>query len=177
MSDPKEVAEIEDELLALVKPRCRHGYDHKSELFRAASATLQSLSAGLERVTAERDSWRRVAERCETEAQQWKGEALAHKSSLHEAYQVLTGATGEPGNWNGAQPVREYVEAAEARISSLTEALEPFAATAEVDIGESETDEDIFQQASHNRAPKITVGDFRRAAKALPSPTKQGEET
>lgn len=43
------------------------------------------------------------------QAEQWKGEALAHKSSLHEAYQVLTGATGEPANWNGARPFRQFV--------------------------------------------------------------------
>lgn len=58
-------------------------------------------------------------------------------------------------------------EAAEAERDALAKALEPFAATAEQDIGESETDEDIFQQATHNRAPQITVGHFRRALAAL----------
>lgn len=47
----------------------------------------------------------------EQQAVQWKGEAMAHKSSLHEAYQVLTGATGEPGNWNGARPFRQFLQA------------------------------------------------------------------
>jgi hypothetical protein len=49
------------------------------------------------------------------------------------------------------------------------EALRPFAAVAEHDIGESETDEDIYQPMSsgNNRAPLITVGDLRRAKAAL----------
>jgi hypothetical protein len=44
------------------------------------------------------------------EAQQWKMEALAHKSSLHEAYQAVTQGRGEPGNWNGAQPIIQELE-------------------------------------------------------------------
>jgi hypothetical protein len=64
----------------------------------------------------------------------------------------------------------ERQRAAESRASSLEaqlagakEALEPFAQTAEHDIGSDETEADIFQQCQHNRAPKITVGHFRRA--------------
>jgi hypothetical protein len=66
-----------------------------------AAAAIASLREALEVSTAR-------AEACEREAVQWKGEALAHKSSLHEAYQVLTGATGEPANWNGARPFRKF---------------------------------------------------------------------
>lgn len=48
--------------------------------------------------------------------------------------------------------------------TALREALEPFARVAEVDIGSDETDADIFQQPGvHHRAPRITVGDMRRA--------------
>lgn len=57
----------------------------------------------IERLGAERDA-------LEQQAVQWKGEAMAHKSSLHEAYQVLTGATGEPANWNGARPFKQFFE-------------------------------------------------------------------
>lgn len=49
------------------------------------------------------------------------------------------------------------------------------AETAEQDIGSTETDEDIFQQAHHNRAPKITVGDFRAAKSALAAINAIGE--
>lgn len=48
------------------------------------------------------------ADALQLEAEQWKGEAIAHKTSLHEAYQVLTGATGEPAKWNGARPFKQF---------------------------------------------------------------------
>jgi hypothetical protein len=50
---------------------------------------------------------------------------------------------------------------------ALREALKPFAAVAEYDIGQDETDADIFQpmRSGYNRAPLITVGDMRRAAR------------
>jgi hypothetical protein len=52
---------------------------------------------------------------------------------------------------------------------SMREALAPFAAVAEADIGDSETDEDRFVPMSFQtaRAPQITVGDMRRAATAI----------
>lgn len=55
-----------------------------------------------------------------------------------------------------------------ARVEAAEQALKPFALTAEHDIGSTETDADIFQQmGQYNRAPKITVGDMRRALAAL----------
>lgn len=37
-------------------------------------------------------------------------EANAHKSTVHSIYQLCSGSTGEPGDWNGAKPVQEYIE-------------------------------------------------------------------
>lgn len=68
------------------------------------------------------------------------------------------------GGWSYPDPA---LASHEARIADLEGALRPFAATAEVDIGLTDADDDIFQQSRHNRAPKITVGDFRRARRAL----------
>lgn len=50
-------------------------------------------------------------------------------------------------------------------VDELRDALAPFAAVAESDIGQDETDTDIFRpiRSGHNRAPLITVGDMRRA--------------
>lgn len=47
------------------------------------------------------------------------------------------------------------------------EALVPFAKVFEHDIGSDEADADLFQVINNNRAPKLTVGDFRRAYNAL----------
>lgn len=47
--------------------------------------------------------------------------------------------------------------------AELLRALEPFALVAEHDIGEDEADHDLHRHIKHNRAPRLTVGDFRRA--------------
>ena len=65
-------------------------------------------------------------------------------------------------------------EKVKAEIERLRKALDPFVRVAEVDIGQDETDADIFQpmRSGYNRAPLITVGDMRRAV--LVSPANQG---
>ncbi|MGY4333221.1 hypothetical protein ACVWWG_007638 [Bradyrhizobium sp. LB7.2] len=52
------------------------------------------------------------------------------------------------------------------------EALRPFAAVAAVDIGSDEADGDLFSPINDHNAPRLTVGDFRRALAALSSPAK-----
>lgn len=53
-------------------------------------------------------------------------------------------------------------------LVGLREALEPFLATLGHDIGVDEADDDLFRNMSreHARAPRITVGHFRRLALA-----------
>ena len=41
-------------------------------------------------------------------------EAKTANSTIYEIYQVVSGGTGEPGNWNGARPVREAFDALKA---------------------------------------------------------------
>lgn len=54
------------------------------------------------------------------------------------------------------------------KAAGLAAALEPFAQVAEHDIGDDEADiEDFRPMQRHHRAPKITVGDMRRARAAL----------
>ena len=65
----------------------------------------------------------KIIDQLRLEAQGHASEAQTANSTIYEIYQVISGATGEPGNWNGASPVREYVEATQARIKVLEEAL------------------------------------------------------
>lgn len=59
--------------------------------------------------------------------------------------------------------VRELIGAL-CRAAELTEALKPFAAVAEHDIGADESDEDLFKQMRrHNHAPLLRVRDLRKA--------------
>lgn len=54
------------------------------------------------------------------------------------------------------------------RVAELEGALKPFAEVADNDIGDDETDDEIFVPMLRNhRAPLITVGNIRAARKAL----------
>lgn len=81
----------------------------------------------------------------------------------------------EAGNWlaevfDDCDPVEGRPEADARLIAAapdMSEALRPFALVAEHDIGSDEDDADLFQVMSvHNHAPKLTVGDLRRALAA-----------
>jgi hypothetical protein len=78
-------------------------------------AAVNNLEALISRVR----SAEALVDRLRLEAQMHSGEARAHRSTVHEAYQAVTGATGEPGNWHGAEPVREMA----ARVKVLEDGL------------------------------------------------------
>ncbi len=65
-----------------------------------------------------------LAERLKLEAKIHAGEARGANHTIAEIYQLCTGATGEPGNWNGAEPVRAALAAKDAEIARLRDALE-----------------------------------------------------
>ncbi len=66
------------------------------------------------------------------EARIHAGEAKAANATIYQIYQLLTGATGEPGNWNGAEPARSYVE----MTNRYREALEAIASCQSVVDGD-----------------------------------------
>jgi hypothetical protein len=84
---------------------------------------LARASAENERLKEERDEARALFERVKLEAQIRSGEARTHKSTVHECYQAASGATGEPGNWHGAQPVRDRITSLSAENERLRKAL------------------------------------------------------
>lgn len=68
--------------------------------------------------------------------------------------------------------IEAALTAAQKRQDEAVKALEPFAAVAQHDIGDSEGDEDIFRPINDPRlaqAERLKVGDLRRARKALAS--------
>jgi hypothetical protein len=59
------------------------------------------------------------------QAQIWKGEARCANHTIGQIYRLCTGGRGEPGNWNGADPVKALVaerDALRARVAELTAA-------------------------------------------------------
>jgi len=45
-------------------------------------------------------------------------EARSQKATVHEIYQIISGGKGEPGDWSGARPVREFVQAKEEQLAA-----------------------------------------------------------
>jgi hypothetical protein len=70
---------------------------------------ITTLRSELEQTTAERNTACDHADRLLREASIHAQEARTANATIAEIYQVLTGATGEPGNWNGAEPARKVM--------------------------------------------------------------------
>jgi hypothetical protein len=64
-----------------------------------------ALVAAHELATIARDNATK-ADSAIQEARIWKQEALAQRSTVYAVYEICTEKTGEPGDWNGAEPVR-----------------------------------------------------------------------
>lgn len=60
-----------------------------------------------------------LVERVKQEAQIHAQEARTANHTIAEIYQLCTGGTGEPGNWNGAEPVRQTLASQAAEIERL----------------------------------------------------------
>lgn len=69
---------------------------------------------------AERDRIVELAQRLRQEAQIHAQEMRSQRATVREIYQALTGSTGEPGDWNGAEPVRKLVAEREAELAMVT---------------------------------------------------------
>lgn len=59
-----------------------------------------------------------LIERLKQEAQIHAQEARTANATIAEIYQIVTGKTGEPGNWHGAEPVRKCIEELRAAIAA-----------------------------------------------------------
>lgn len=68
-------------------------------IIRDSRAKLESLATALAAKERECDALK-------LQAQSHAMEARTANATIAEIYQLCTGATGEPGNWNGAEPVR-----------------------------------------------------------------------
>lgn len=65
-------------------------------------------------LAAERAEGAARSETLKQEAKIHAQEARTANSTVNEIYQLVTGATGEPGNWSGAEPVRKRLAQIEA---------------------------------------------------------------
>ncbi len=76
-------------------------------------------SAQIEKLTSSVKEFEALTARLQSEAEIHAQEARTHRATVHEIYQIVTGKTGEPGNWNGAEPVRQRIKELEAERDRL----------------------------------------------------------
>jgi hypothetical protein len=62
-------------------------------------------------------------EACKLQAQIHAQEATTANSTIAEIYQLVTGSSGEPGNWNGAAPIRKLIAERNALLRAARKVL------------------------------------------------------
>ena len=108
---------------------------YEGRLRESTADQLVAVIRRAEAAEAERDAMK-------LQAQIHAQEARCANHSLAECYQAVTGSTGEPGNWNGAVPVREALESLRAERDALAQALLE-CATVEIRLGDKELSDAI----------------------------------
>lgn len=79
----------------------------------------EAVTAALAVVQPELDRLRALVETLHMQAEAHAQEARTANATIREAYQAVTGSTGEPGSWNGARPIRDELD----RLRAENEAL------------------------------------------------------
>lgn len=87
-----------------------------AEIDKLPIITLTDAEAAVERL-------RGLVDRLKLEARCHAGEARAANHTISEAYQVITGCKGEPGNWNGAEPIRAEITRLRAAMQDACDLL------------------------------------------------------
>lgn len=80
-----------------------------ASLFWSAAVMCKSEEDELERLRAQVAELEDQKEAVIQQAQIWRQEARTMRNIVAECYQAVTGSAGEPGDWNGAKPVREAI--------------------------------------------------------------------
>lgn len=70
---------------------------------------------------------RALCARLKMEAQSHAMEARGANDTIQKIYQIVSGARGEPGNWNAEVPVREEIERLRGRVAELESGLNTIA--------------------------------------------------
>lgn len=84
-------------------------------LIVAMRNALPALLASLASKDAEIERLKTLTETLKMQASCHAMEARGANATIHESYQAVTGATGEPGNWNGARPIKDALVTERAR--------------------------------------------------------------
>jgi hypothetical protein len=75
-----------------------------------AAGAIKALQTEVERLTD-------LYDRLKLEAQGHAQEARTQTAIVNGCYQIVTAATGEPGNWHGAEPIKNAIETLQTEVS------------------------------------------------------------
>ncbi|TRB05847.1 hypothetical protein EXN61_11475 [Agrobacterium tumefaciens] len=90
-------------------------YDEEKKVADVIVALTERISA----LESENDRLLTLTSDLKLQAQTHAIEARGANATINEIYQIISGGKGEPGTWNGAEPVRAYVEVAKGEILRL----------------------------------------------------------
>lgn len=111
--DPNEVAEqielTSAYLIAKSKSEADQGNREAALKNEVAAQMLRDLWERNAELRIHKERMERSAEACEQQARIHAQEARTANTTIGEIYQLCSGATGERGNWNGADPVRRVI--------------------------------------------------------------------
>ena len=84
------------------------------------AAEREAIDAALALIDEQAD----LCERLKQEAKIHAQEARSQTATVHEIYQLCTGASGEPGDWNGTEPVRKALAERDHRIDEQAKRID-----------------------------------------------------
>jgi len=96
----------------------------------------------ISRLAIDLEAARDLNGRLQQEAAIHAQEARTANATIAEIYQLISGGKGEPGNWNGARPVRDYVQ----QHSEVRSALEELCALKAIKEKEGKTADYLSRQ-------------------------------
>lgn len=103
----------------IIMGHVRDANDIATKLYREIRATDTAHDGQV----AENTKLRDLCERLKLEAKIHAGEARGANKTIREAYQAVTGCTGEPANWNGAGPIKKEISRLRAELAEAVELL------------------------------------------------------
>ena len=112
MTDQPSIESLREKLELLADVLEAQQFNREGRVYLAFQAALTELAAYRESepvliARAENEALKAERDSLKMEAQIQAQEARTANATIAEIYQVITGSTGEPGNWHGAVPVRE----------------------------------------------------------------------
>lgn len=134
-----------------------------------ADAALNWLAAAPKAAPAPQGAEGAVLSAVKLQARIWKQEARTQAAIVRDCYQLATDATGEPGDWNGSNPVRE-------KIVALTEARDALVAALERAYFWMDAQADTQSKGGHATFDLMMLREERDAAKAAIDAARSKQE-